>query len=69
MFENDVEFYLTDLKSRFDKIKPTEIRDRILKNSDIVLYPKISKIQDDFIDRYQRRYRSKLVNFYRYYLD
>ena len=50
-----------------------EIRDRILKNSDIVLYPKIkpfeikekygipcfSKIQDDFIDRYQRGSRSK----------
>lgn len=45
-----------------------EIRDRILKNSDIVLYPKLkpkqikekygipcfSKLQDDFIDRYQR---------------
>ncbi len=45
-----------------------EIRDRILKNSDIVLLPKLkpmeikaqygipcfSKLQDDFIDRYQR---------------
>lgn len=45
-----------------------QIRDRILKNSDIVLYPKLkpmeikakygipcfSKMQDDFIDRYQR---------------
>jgi 3'-phosphoadenosine 5'-phosphosulfate sulfotransferase (PAPS reductase)/FAD synthetase len=113
MFENDIEFYLIDLKSRFDKIKPNtyylsysggkdshflywfikeylkrddikivgintymehpEIRDRILKNSDIVLYPKMkpmeikekygspcfSKIQDDFIDRYQRGCRSK----------
>jgi 3'-phosphoadenosine 5'-phosphosulfate sulfotransferase (PAPS reductase)/FAD synthetase len=50
-----------------------EIRDRILKNSDIVLKPKLkpmeikakygspcfSKIQDDFIDRYQRGSRSK----------
>lgn len=105
---SEEEFYLIDLKSRFDKIKPNtyylsysggkdshflywfikeylkrddikivgintymehhEIRDRILKNSDIVLYPSIkpfeikakygspcfSKIQDDFIDRYQR---------------
>lgn len=113
MFDNDIEFYLTDLKSRFDKIKPNtyylsysggkdshflywfikeylkrddikivgintymehpEIRDRILKNSDIVLIPKMkpfeikekygspcfSKIQDDFIDRYQRGCRSK----------
>lgn len=110
---NEVEFYLVDLKSRFDKIKPNtyylsysggkdshflywfikeylkrddikivgintymehhEIRDRILKNSDIVLKPKLkpfeikakygspcfSKIQDDFIDRYQRGSRSK----------
>lgn len=107
------EWYLVDLKSRFDKIKPNtyylsysggkdshllywfikeylkrddikivgintymehhEIRDRILKNSDIVLYPEMkpmevkakygspcfSKIQDDFIDRYQRGSRSK----------
>lgn len=50
-----------------------EIRDRILKNSDIVLYPKLkpmeikakygipcfSKIQDEFIDRYQRGSRCK----------
>jgi hypothetical protein len=50
-----------------------EIRDRILKNSDIVLYPKMkpmeikekygipcfSKIQDYFIDRYQRGSRTK----------
>lgn len=110
---DDVEFYLIDLKSRFDKIKPNtyylsysggkdshflywfikeylkrddikivgintymehhEIRDRILKNSDIILKPKLkpfeikekygspcfSKIQDDFIDRYQRGSRSK----------
>lgn len=110
---DEVEFYLVDLKSRFDKIKPNtyylsysggkdshflywfikeylkrddikivgintymehhEIRDRILKNSDIVLKPKLkpfeikakygspcfSKIQDDFIDRYQRGCRSK----------
>lgn len=111
--KDDIEFYLIDLKSKFDKIKPNtyylsysggkdshflywfikeylkrndikivgintymehhEIRDRILKNSDIVLYPKLkpfeikekygspcfSKIQDDFIDRYQRGSRSK----------
>ena len=110
---DEVEFYLVDLKSRFDKIKPNtyylsysggkdshflywfikeylkrddikivgintymehhEIRDRILKNSDIVLKSKLkpfeikakygspcfSKIQDDFIDRYQRGCRSK----------
>ena len=113
MQDNEIEFYLVDLKSRFDKIKPNEyylsysggkdshflywfikeylkrddikivgintymehheIRDRILKNSDIVLYPELkpmqvkekygspcfSKIQDDFIDRYQRGSRSK----------
>lgn len=110
---NEEEFYLIDLKSKFDKIKPNtyylsysggkdshflywfikeylkrddikivgintymehkQIRDRILKNSDIVLFPKLkpmeikakygspcfSKIQDDFIDRYQRGSRSK----------
>lgn len=110
---DEVEFYLVDLKSRFDKIKPNtyylaysggkdshflywfikdylkrddikivgintymehhEIRDRILKNCDIVLYPKMkpfeikekygspcfSKIQDDFIERYQNGCRSK----------
>ena len=108
MKDNEIEFYLTDLKSRFDKIKPNEyylsysggkdshflywfikeylkrddikivgintymehqeIRNRIIKNSDIVLLPELkpmevkkrygspcfSKIQDDFIDRYQR---------------
>lgn len=110
---SDEEFYLLDLKSRFDKIKPNtyylsysggkdshflywfikeylhrddikivgintymehhEILKRILKNCDIVLIPKMkpfeikekygspcfSKIQDDFIDRYQRGSRSK----------
>ena len=112
---SEEEFYLIDLKSRFDKIKPNtyylsysggkdshflywfikeylkrddikivgintymehhEIRDRILKNSDIVLQPKLkpfeikekygspcfSKMQDDFIDRYQRGSRCKSV--------
>lgn len=52
-----------------------EILKRILKNSDIVLYPKLkpmeikekygspcfSKMQDDFIDRYQRGSRCKSV--------
>lgn len=110
---DEVDFYLIDLKSRFDKIKPNtyylsysggkdshflywfikeylkrddikivgintymehhEIRDRILKNSDIVLKPTMkpfeikakygspcfSKIQDDFIDKYQRGSRCK----------
>ena len=110
---SDEEFYLLDLKSKFDKIKPYtyylsysggrdshflywfikeylkrddikivgintymehhEILQRILKNSDIVLIPKLkpfeikekygspcfSKIQDDFIDRYQKGCRSK----------
>lgn len=109
---SDEEFYLLDLKSKFDKIKPNtyylsysggkdshflywfikeylkrddimivgintymehhEILERILKNSDKVLVPKLkpfeikekygspcfSKIQDDFIDRYQRGSRS-----------
>ncbi len=112
---SEEEWYLIDLKSRFDKIKPNtyylsysggkdshflywfikeylkrddikivgintymehhQIRDRIIKNSDIVLYPSIkpmdvkikygspcfSKIQDDFIDRYQRGSRSKSI--------
>lgn len=112
---DDVEYYLIDLKSKFDKIKPNtyylsysggkdshflywfikeylkrddikivgintymehhEILKRILKNSDIVLYPKLkpfeikakygspcfSKMQDDFIDRYQRGSRCKSV--------
>ena len=110
---SDEEFYLLDLKSKFDKIKPNtyylsysggkdshflfwfikeylkrddikivgintymehhEILNRILKNCDVVLIPKLkpfeikekygspcfSKIQDDFIDRYQRGSRSK----------
>lgn len=110
---DDVDFYLIDLKSRFDKIKPNtyylsysggkdshflywfikeylkrddikivgintymehhEILQRILKNSDIVLYPKMkpmeikekygipcfSKIQDEYISRYQRGSRAK----------
>ncbi len=110
---DEVDFYLKDLKSRFDKIKPNtyylsysggkdshflywfikeylkrddimivgintymehhEILQRILKNSDRVLIPKMkpfeikakygspcfSKIQDDFIDRYQRGSRTK----------
>lgn len=112
---DEVEFYLIDLKSRFDKIKPNtyylsysggkdshflywfikeylkrddikivgintymehhEILARIKKNCDIVLLPKLkpmeikekygspcfSKIQDDFIDRYQRGSRSKSI--------
>lgn len=110
---DDIDFYLLDLKSKFDKIKPNnyylsysggkdshflywfikeylkrddikivgintymehhEIRDRILNNSDIVLFPKMkpfeikekygspcfSKIQDDFIERYQKGCRTK----------
>ena len=110
---DDVDFYLIDLKSRFDKIKSNtyylsysggkdshflywfikeylqrddikivgintymehqEIRDRILKNSDIVLYPKMkpmeikekygipcfSKLQDEYISRYQKGSRAK----------
>ena len=110
---DDVEFYLIDLKSKFDKIKPNtyylsysggkdshflywfikeylkrndikivgintymehhEIRDRILKNSDIVLYPTMkpmeikekygipcfSKLQDEYISRYQRGSKAK----------
>lgn len=109
---DDVEFYLMDLKSKFDKIKPNEyylsysggkdshflywfikyylkrddieivgcntymehheILQRILKNSDRVLYPKLkpmeikakygipcfSKSQDEFIRRYQNGCRS-----------
>lgn len=110
---DEVDFYLVDLKSKFDKIKPNtyylsysggkdshflywfikeylhrddikivgintymehhEIRDRILKNSDVVLYPKMkpmeikekygipcfSKLQDEYISRYQRGSRAK----------
>lgn len=105
---DEIDFYLIDLKSKFDKIKPNtyylsysggkdshflywfikeylkrddikivgintymehhEIRDRIMKNSDIVLFPTIkpmeikekygipcfSKLQDEYISRYQR---------------
>lgn len=112
---DEVEFYLIDLKSRFDKIKPNtyylsysggkdshflywfikkylkrddikivgintymehhEILQRILKNSDIVLIPKMkpfeikekygspcfSKMQDYIIDRYQRGSRCRSV--------
>ena len=118
MFDNDVEFYLTDLKSRFDKIKPNtyylsysggkdshflywfikeylkrddikivgintymehhEIMNRIRKNVDILLTPKLkpfeikekygipcfSKQQDEFIKRYQNGSRTKnTMNF------
>lgn len=110
---SEEDFYLVDLKSRFDKIKPNtyylsysggkdshflywfikeylkrddikivgintymehhEIRDRIIKNSDIVLYPEMkpmdikkeygspcfSKTQDDFINRYQKGSRAQ----------
>ena len=109
---SEEDFYLVDLKSRFDKIKPNtyylsysggkdshflywfikeylkrddikivgintymehhEIRDRILKNSDIVLYPKLkpfeikekygspcfSKMQDEMIYRWQNGKRT-----------
>lgn len=112
---DEADFYLVDLKSKFDKIKPNtyylsysggkdshflywfikeylkrddikivgintymehhEIRDRMLKNCDIILKPKMkpfdikekygspcfSKMQDDFIDRYQRGSRCKSV--------
>lgn len=110
---SEEEWYLIDLKSRFDKIKPNtyylsysggkdshflywfikeylkrddikivgintymehpEIRKRIMDNSDIVLFPQMkpmdikkkygspcfSKIQDYFINRYQKGSRSK----------
>lgn len=112
---SDEDFYLLDLKSKFDKIKPNtyylsysggkdshflywfikeylhrddimivgintymehhEILARILKNSDRVLIPKLkpfeikakygspcfSKIQDEFIDRYQNGSRCKSI--------
>lgn len=116
--DNEVEFYLVDLKSRFDKIKPNtyflsysggkdshflywyikhylkrndikivgintymehhEIRDRIYKNCDVVLIPKLkpfeikdkygipcfTKQQDEFIKRYQKGSRTKnTMNF------
>lgn len=115
---DDVDFYLIDLKSKFNKIKPNtyylsysggkdshflywfikeylkrddikivgintymehhEIRDRILKNCDIVLYPNMkpmeikekygipcfSKLQDEYISRYQRGSKAKsTLNF------
>ena len=110
---SDEEFYLLDLKSKFDKIKPNtyylsysggkdshflywfikeylhrddikivgintymehhEILQRIIKNCDVVLVPKMkpfeikekygspcfSKTQDDYIDRYQKGCRTK----------
>lgn len=112
---SEEEFYLVDLKSRFDKIKPDtyylsysggkdshflywfikeylkrddikivgintymehhEILERINKNCDVVLFPSkrpmeikkewgspcFSKMQDDFIDRYQRGSRCRSV--------
>ena len=121
---DEIDFYLIDLKSKFDKIKPNtyylsysggkdshllywfikeylkrddikivgintymehhEILRRILDNSDIVLLPKMkpmeikekyglpcfSKVQDEFIDRYQKGVRSeylmKRINGYNY---
>lgn len=112
---DDVDFYLIDLKSRFDKIKPDsyylsysggkdshflywfikeylkrndikivgintymehqEILKRIIKNSNIVLIPKLkpfeikekygipcfTKIQDEIIERYQKGLRSECI--------
>ena len=120
---SEEEFYLQDLKSKFDKIKPNtyylsysggkdshflywfikeylkrndikivgintymehhEILQRINKNCDIVLKPKLkpfeikekygipcfSKIQDDFIDRYQRGSRTKSLMERIYYRE
>lgn len=102
---NEVEFYLVDLKSRFDKIKPNiyylsysggkdshflywfikeylkrddipivgintfmehhEIKDRILKNSDIVLYPKLKPME--IKEKYGIPCFSKEQDFYIYY--
>lgn len=102
---DDVDFYLIDLKSRFDKIKPNtyylsysggkdshflywfikeylhrddikivgintymehpEIRDRILKNSDIVLYPKLKPFE--IKEKYGIPCFSKEQDFYIYY--
>ena len=104
MFE-DVELYLTDLKSKFDKIKPNtyylsysggkdshflywfikeylkrddikivgintymehhEILKRIIKNSDIVLYPKIKPME--IKEKYGIPCFSKEQDFYIYY--
>lgn len=105
MSVDDVDFYLVDLKSKFDKIKPNtyylsysggkdshflywfikdylkrddikivgintymehhEIRDRILKNSDIVLYPKIKPME--IKEKYGIPCFSKEQDFYIYY--
>jgi len=102
---SEEEFYLEDLKSKFDKIKPNtyylsysggkdshflywfikeylkrddikivgintymehhEIRDRILKNSDIVLYPKMKPF--DIKEKYGIPCFSKEQDFYIYY--
>ena len=102
---DDVDFYLIDLKSRFDKIKPNtyylsysggkdshflywfikdylkrddikiigintymehpEIRDRILKNSDVVLYPKLKPME--IKEKYGIPCFSKEQDFYIYY--
>lgn len=102
---DDVDFYLIDLKSRFDKIKPNtyylsysggkdshflywfikeylkrndikivgintymehqEIRDRILKNSDIVLLPKLKPME--IKEKYGIPCFSKEQDFYIYY--
>ena len=102
---DDVDFYLIDLKSRFDKIKPNtyylsysggkdshflywfikeylhrddikivgintymehpEIRDRILKNSDVVLYPKLKPFE--IKEKYGIPCFSKEQDFYIYY--
>ena len=102
---DEVDFYLIDLKSRFDKIKPNtyylsysggkdshflywfikeylkrddikivgintymehhEIRDRILKNSDIVLYPKMKPFE--IKEKYGIPCFSKEQDFYIYY--
>lgn len=102
---DEVDFYLIDLKSRFDKIKPNtyylsysggkdshflywfikeylkrndikivgintymehhEIRDRILNNSDVVLYPKLKPME--IKEKYGIPCFSKEQDFYIYY--
>jgi 3'-phosphoadenosine 5'-phosphosulfate sulfotransferase (PAPS reductase)/FAD synthetase len=102
---DDVDFYLIDLKSKFDKIKPNtyylsysggkdshflywfikeylkrddikivgintymehhEIRDRILKNCDVVLYPKMKPFE--IKEKYGIPCFSKEQDFYIYY--
>ena len=102
---DDVDFYLIDLKSKFDKIKPNtyylsysggkdshflywfikdylkrddikivgintymehpEIRDRIIKNSDIILKPKLKPFE--IKEKYGIPYFSKEQDFYIYY--